>query len=86
MDTQAWVCTQRVPNFREAENVQPSEAKARRTLPSARAWLWMLQTRSPSSRRSARTVSFAFERLDSPPPRGSSLVCMYDGGESLIGG
>ena len=39
-----------------------------------------LQTRSSSNRRSARSVSFACELLDPPPPRGSSLVCMYDGG------
>ena len=51
METQTWVCTQRVPNFREAENVQPSEAKARRTLPSARAWLWIAP--DPVSHRAA---------------------------------
>ena len=30
-----------VHTFREAENTQLSEAKARRPLPSARAWLWI---------------------------------------------
>ena len=76
MDPEAWICTQRVPNFRETENVQPSEAKARRTLPSARAWLWIAPD-PVSEQQTERAASFLRFRAFRPTAAPWLLLSVY---------
>ena len=89
-DSQRWVDMHPSSDIRDIirDTVQLNPAKRKRVAhsPLRVPGSGSLQTRSSSSRRSARPVSFASEPFDPPPPRGSSLVCMYGGGESLTGG
>ena len=67
-----------VHTFREAEVTQLSEAKARRTLPSARAWLWIAPD-PVIEQQTERALSFLRLRTSRPtaPPRPWLLLSVY---------
>ena len=75
------ICPQRVQNGETSEISKNHTTKRKRLdsplrLPGSGS----LQTQTSSSRRSTSSVSFASVRLGPPPPLGSSLVFVYDGG------
>ena len=75
------ICPQRVQNGETSETSKNHTTKRKRLdsplrLPGSGS----LQTQTSSSRRSTSSVSFASVHLGPPPPLGSSLVFVYDGG------
>ena len=54
--------------------------RKRRGLPSAFAWLWIAPGPVNQQQTEQALSSFAFFRLGPPPPLGSSLMFVYDGG------